>query len=308
MNLDELSRIDLRLLVAFNALAEEKSVTRAAERLQLSQPALSRQLRQLRTLFGDALFTRHSHGLTPTPRAQAIQRQLQPLLDDILRLVAPVAFQPLTLERTFRLAGIDPLTQRLSVPLLNQLRDEAPWASLRIVNLDSHSMDALVGGQLDFILTLGDDAVPANIHARTLSQDRAIAMVGRHHPLAGTSSISPEQWALLRHADFWIPGFSDRAIPDWIINQRQIVLETNNMETALNAICQSDLVMIGGAEITRHSPRWQEVVAIPFQSAQPLPKVPIRLLWHSRYHEDAAHQWLREQISQIYQQAPAGDR
>jgi len=305
MTLDDLSKLDLRLLVAFNVLAEEKSVTRAAERLQLSQPALSRQLRQLRGLFGDELFTRASHGLVPTPRALQIQRQLQPLLDDILRLVAPVAFQSARLERTFRIAGIDPLTQRLSVPMLDILGTEAPGVSLRILNLESYSMDALVSGQLDFIINLGDDEVPANIHARTLTRDVAIAMVGRHHPLAGAKEMTPALWAAERHADFWIPGFSDRDIPQWIINDRRIVLETNNMETALNAICESDLVMIGGKEITQHSSRRNDIVGLPFQGGEQMTEVPIRLLWHSRYQEDVAHQWMRELIHKIYQQPPA---
>ena len=90
MTLDDLNKVDLRLLVAFNTLMEERSVSRAAERLGLSQPAMSRSLQKLRKLFGDDLFIRQSHGLSPSPRAEQIQNMLRPLLNDMLRLVAPV--------------------------------------------------------------------------------------------------------------------------------------------------------------------------------------------------------------------------
>ncbi|MCV6590132.1 MAG: LysR family transcriptional regulator [Marinobacterium sp.] len=300
MTLDDLSRVELRLLVAFNALIEERSVTRAAERLELSQPALSRQLRQLRQLFADELFTRHSHGLIPTPRAEQLHHQLHPLLDDLLRLVSPVSFAPESLERTFRIGVLDPLSQGVISALLGNLQRQAPGVSLRVLNLDQYSMDALVAGQLDFILTLGEDDVPANIHARVLVWEMPVCMVSCHHPLAAQGYISREQYLAQPHVDFWIPGFSDKQMPDWVMSQRQIVLETNNMMTALNAVCNNNMVMLGGDKLTRQSPRFSELVGLPFSVDEKLPVIPVRLLWHSRYHEDAAHQWLRELIDQLY--------
>lgn len=299
MTLDDLSKVDLRLLVAFNALYEEQSVTRAAERLQLSQPALSRQLKLMRVLFADELFTRHSHGLIATPRAKKLHKQMSPLLDDLLRLVSPVSFNPATLERTFRIAVIDPLFQGIITPLLDYLAKHAPGVSLKVLNLDTQSMDALVAGQLDFILNLGDDA-PANIHSRVLAQETAVCMMARNHPLAEQASITREQYSAQSHVEFWIPGFSDKGLPDWILSQRRIVLETNNIMTALNAISENHMVMIGGKKLTKQSPRFSELVGLEFPDAEAMPEIPVRLLWHRRYQEDIAHQWMRDTIDKLF--------
>lgn len=299
MTLDDLSKIDLRLLVAFNALYEEQSVTRAAERLKLSQPALSRQLKLLRGLFADELFTRHSHGLIATPRATRLHTQMSPLLDDLLRLVSPISFSPATLERTFRIAVIDPLFQGVITPLLDYLAEHAPHVSLKILNLDTQSMDALVAGQLDFLINLGDDA-PANIHSRVLAVETPICMMARHHPLATQTAITRAQYSAQSHVEFWIPGFSDRGLPDWIVSERRIVLQTNNIMTALNAICDNGMVMIGGKKLTKQSPRFSELVGLEFPDPQVLPEIPVRLLWHRRYQEDVAHQWMRDTIDKLF--------
>lgn len=298
MKPDDLSKVDLRLLVAFNALMEELSVTRAAERLDSSQPAMSRNLRQLRDLFGDELFSRQSHGLSPSPRAEQLHQQLQPLLDDILRLVSPVQLDPAKLERTFNISMIDPISQGLITPLLEYLAEHAPGVKLIVRNLESYSMDDLIAGQLDFIINFGNEA-PANIHSRLIANELPVCMLSHSHPMAHLPEMDQATYRLQRHVDFIVPGFSGHELPEWLFVDRDIFLETNNMVTALNAICDSEMVMIGGSLISQRS---DELTRIPFISDQPIPEVPIRLLWHSRYHDDAAHRWMREVIDNAFNQ------
>ena len=299
MKLDDLSQVDLRLLVAFNALMEELSVTRAADRLSSSQPAMSRNLRQLRLLFADELFIRQSHGLSATPRAERIHRQMRPLLDNILSLVSPVQLEPKKLQRNFSLSMIDPISQKLISPLLSSLHEVAPLVTLKIQSLEEYSMDSLVAGQLDFIINFGNEA-PANIHSRVLAEEMPVCVLGLQHPLAQISSISYEAFMRQKHVDFMLPGFSDENLPDWLMSIPNPQLQTNNMVTALNAICDSQLMMIGGELLSQYSPRVNETVRIPFAEKENIPRVPIRLLWHKRYHDDLAHRWMRDLIHQSF--------
>ena len=305
MKVDDLSQIDMRLLVAFNALMEELSVTRAADRLSSSQPAMSRNLRQLRLLFADELFTRQSHGLAATPRAEQLHLQMRPLLDSILRLVAPAQLELKTLKRCFSLSMIDPISQTLIAPLLSHLQQHAPQVTLKIQSLEDYSMDLLIAGQLDFIINFGNEA-PANIHSRMLAEERPVCVVGPDHPLAGNSNVSYEEFICQKKVDFMLPGFSDENLPDWMMNIPDPHLQTNNMVTAQNAICDGQLVMVGGEKLSQFAPRAAETVVIPFAPKENIPAVPMRLFWHKRYHDDLSHRWMRDLINQlIFSQCPA---
>lgn len=299
MTLDDLSKLDLRLLIAFNALIEERSVTRAAERLQLSQPAMSRNLQRLRQLFGDELFTRQSHGLSPSPRAEQIHSQLQPLLDDILRLVSPVQIQLANLQRTFRIGVLDIVSQIIIAPLIEEINKRAPKVTLKLINLDSHSMDALVSGQLDCIINLGNEA-PANIHSKILSNEEAVCLVPKTHPYS-KSTLTVERFKELPFVDFWVPGFNDDHVIDPLLELRDIRLETNNLMTALNAVCDMGMAMVCGSNISVYNlPRQDEVEVMELPFDGPMEPVPLRLLWHRRYHEDVEHRWFRDLIDELF--------
>lgn len=302
MNLDDLGRVDLRLLVAFNALMEERSVSRAAERLDLSQPAMSRNLARLRQLFADELFVRQSHGLAPSPRAEQLHQMMRPVLDDMVRLVAPVKVDPSRMQRTFRVGMLDLFSQMIITPLIRELQANAPHVQLKIVNLETYSMEDLASGQLDLIIHLGDDA-PANIHSRVLCYEEPVCMVRKSHPLAH-QSLTQEVFARLSFVDFWVPGFNEQRQLDRFLfgdnTDHHIVLETNNLMTAMNTICETDLAMISGERVFSALPRASELVALPLAFSQ-LDPVPVRLCWHKRYHADAEHQWLREQVAELFQ-------
>ena len=301
MNPDDLGKVDLRLLVAFNALMEERSVSRAAERLDLSQPAMSRNLQRLRQLFGDELFIRQSHGLSPSPRAEQLHQMLRPLLDDMLRLVAPVKVDPSQLRRTFRIGMLDLFSQIIVAQLLDRLKETAPHVRLKIVNLETYSMESLASGQLDFILNLGDEA-PANIHSKVICYEEPVCLLRRDHPLAA-GPMSLEQFVGLPFIHFWIPGFNEHRQLDQLLFgedlSRDVMLETNNLMTAMNALCDANLAMIAGKRVFRVLPRSQELVALPLPFSE-LEPVAIRLLWHRRYHADVEHQWMREQIAGLF--------
>ncbi|MFA9476654.1 MAG: LysR family transcriptional regulator, partial [Filomicrobium sp.] len=125
--------IDLNLLVAFDALYDVRNVTRAAERLSLTQPTVSGMLNRLRHLFGDPLFVRTQHGVLPTPRADALAEPVKILLANAEALVAPSVFDPRSIEMTVSISVNDYMQYALIVPFINRLRKQAPGIRLSVM-------------------------------------------------------------------------------------------------------------------------------------------------------------------------------
>jgi DNA-binding transcriptional LysR family regulator len=146
-----LSRLDLNLLVAFDALLTERSVTRAAARVGLGQSAMSHNLARLRTLFGDELLTRGAEGMRPTPRALALADPVRVTLAQIQAAVLQrKAFDPATAERIFRIGLADSIEVAVIPSLLARLRKEAPSVSLRLRSINRYSvLEELDTGKLD---------------------------------------------------------------------------------------------------------------------------------------------------------------
>ncbi|KTT62568.1 LysR family transcriptional regulator, partial [Pseudomonas oryzihabitans] len=131
MNRTDLRRVDLNLLIVFETLMLERSVTRAAEKLFLGQPAISAALARLRTLFDDPLFVRTGRSMEPTPRAQEIAALLSPALDQISSAVSRTqSFEPASADRVFRVGLSDDVEFALLPPLLRRIRIEAPGTTL----------------------------------------------------------------------------------------------------------------------------------------------------------------------------------
>ncbi|MEH6822456.1 MAG: LysR family transcriptional regulator [Motiliproteus sp.] len=126
MNPDELKHIDLNLLVAFNALMDERNVSRAAERMQVTQPAMSRTLQRLRDLFQDPLFIRTPKGLDPTARSLELRQPVTMALGQLITLLTPSELNPATLDRTFTLAMADPFAALLTPPTGTKARAARP--------------------------------------------------------------------------------------------------------------------------------------------------------------------------------------
>ena len=154
MNLQKLSRLDLNLLVALQALLEEKSVTKAASRLFISQPAMSRVLQKLRYQLDDPLFTRTGNELIPTPKARELQHKLPSLLDNILDLVDDGKFDPGKYVGEIRIAVPEFVATSLISKLISLVTKEAPGLVLSVSG-GSESVDRdLSEGQLDFTIDI----------------------------------------------------------------------------------------------------------------------------------------------------------
>jgi len=265
MNLQKLSRLDLNLLVALQALLEEKSVTRAAQRLFITQPAMSRVLQRLRQQLDDPLFTRTGNILIPTPKAQELQLRLPMLLDGILDMVTDGEFDPATYAGEITIA-FDPATyageitiaipEFIAISLASQLtallNKYAPGVILSISSETDSVVGELSAGVLDFAIDIKRD-ISAEVTARHLAIFSPSIWMREGHPLAKQSRITLDEILQYPYVQYYLliakrvsartDARFDRALREQG-RSRSKAMVTNQLMTAIETICASDCLMV----------------------------------------------------------------
>ena len=295
MDIATLSSADLNLLPVFQVLLEERSVTRTSGRLNLTQPAISRNLARLRDLFNDPLFTRTPKGLIPTPRAEALAVQLHQSLIDLNQLIAPATFMPETASQNFRLATSDYGAQVLLPPVINRLRLEAPGVNMEIIPWQENLLQELDQEDIDLAICAVENP-PAAIHGRGVGSDRFVCVVRDNHPLI-QQGLSLESYASCPHALITMGGARKGAI-DYLLEEqglsRRIALRVPHFVAALAIISQSDLVLTVPYGLAISFAQQYQLKMLPFPMAQK--GFTYSVIWHERYMKDPAHIWLRQLV------------
>lgn len=198
----DLSRIDLNLLVVFEALMEARHVGRAATRLSLSQSATSHALGRLRQLFDDPLFVRHPRGVEPTPRGRELAQPVAEVLARLREVLGPTApFDPATLRRTFTVATHDYAMASLMPALMADLRIHAPGVEIRCVTVHpSRVIDGLDRGELDFALGGFVGITAERVQRTPLFTDRFVGVACKKHPSLRKGRMSLDAFMALPHA------------------------------------------------------------------------------------------------------------
>jgi DNA-binding transcriptional LysR family regulator len=298
----DLARIDLNLLVALRALLAERSVTRAAARLGLSQPAASRALSRLRETFGDPLLVRTRDGLVPTPRAAALEAPLARLLDDVRDLVRRPEFDPATARGRFALAAVDYVDAVLLPALAEALRARAPGIDL--VSLPSPrdpatALAALAEGRWDLQVMRFDGDAPAGIYRRRLFGDDLVCMLRRDHP-ALRDGLTAETFAALDHVLITVtddrPGPVDEALAARGL-ARRIAVRVPHFLAAPLVAARTDAVLTMPRLLAGMFADWLPVALA--EPPLPLAGFEIVQLWHERRHGDPAHAWLRALVREV---------
>ncbi len=309
MNIDVmgLHGIDLNLLVAFDALMAERSVTRAGLRIGRTQPAMSAALARLRTLLKDELFVRGPAGLQPTPRALDLAGPLGRALADIQHTLAFTQdFDPATTAASFVLGLSDHPTFVVLPRLLAALGGRAPGVTLQVRNFTARdaAITMLDAGEVD--LAIGVPPSPAGrILTRPLFQERFVSILRRGHPLAG-GPLGLDGFLALSHLlvspenDRF--GEVDAALARRGL-KRRLALTLPNMYAAPLLVARSDLiatVMAGVVEASGHA--GDLAVLDPPLALAPVPHV---LSWHRRNDGHPAQRWFRDFVVEISASLPA---
>lgn len=292
--------LDFRQARILAMLLREGSVSRAAERLKMSQPAVSVVLRRLRRAFADPLLVRAPGGLVPTERGRALLPVLDRLVDAFTDLArAGERFDPTTSTRLFRLASPSYLAALLFPALAAALRREAPG-----VDLEARAMwpgfdyvAALGEGELDFLAANWPEA-PEHLRSVALLDDSLICLFPEGHPLAGSEPVALDTYLGLDHVSPTPPSAARSSPVDGSLARlglrRRIRMVVPDYTIIPSIVAESGIVFTTGARFLTLARRIAPVAAAP--APVELGTVHFRLLWHERAHADPAHRWLRGRL------------
>lgn len=293
---NSLRQFDLNLLVTLDALLSEHNVTRAAEQLHLSQPAVSVQLARLREFFGDPLLLPGARGMRPTARADELREPLRQALAALAQAVAPSSpFDPALSAHTWHAAAFDYSEFTVLLPALAGLRKAAPGTRLAVVQ----TAPALVAkkaeqGDIDLAFLIAAEA-PPDLRRRPLFTERYVLAGRAGHPqLKRRPTLA--QFCALEHVIVSPDAGGFLGATDTVLTglglTRRVALSVPHF-LFLGAVLEStDLVAMVPSRLVRANPALQ-VVDAPLE----VPGFEMLMLWHERVHRDPAHQWLREHIA-----------
>jgi len=298
MKLEQLIRYDIKLLVALQVLLEEENVSRAAERLFVTQSAMSKMLVRLKDTFGEELFIRISHGIQPTDRALALKAPLTDALEALDVLLAPPVFEPAQCERTFRITMLDGLSSRVIPGLLHTLSKQAPLVKIQLKPWTRQSFDDLANGQLDLAVNVVE-VERANFYQLKLADIQVCAVVRKAHPLAGKTQVLLDDFLKYSFIKVIIPEFNENHQKDQQIlaalgKQRKIVFETNNGNCALQSLARTDYIMLGAKGPSSKMYEQMGLTTIPVPQELTAPKYSMKFIWHQRQHLPAEQVWFRK--------------
>ena len=305
-----IKRIDLNLLVYLNALLKERSVSRAADKLDISQPAMSNALRRLRDMLGDPILVRTSGGMEPTERAKA----MEPLVLEALSR-AELALQPVesfvaeSSVRTFRIMASDYIETTLLAPLIARLGETAPQISLDVLTPSDVSFSNLERGDIDMAINRFDH-LPDSFHKKSIWRDNFSCLLGAHHPAAKKLTLE----AYLDSGHIWVSktgigvgtgmspkhslklGRVDEALAE-MDKKRHIAVFTRHYQVASYLTPATQLI---ATMPTRAALLWRDDPRVVI-TKPPFPIVPIEInmAWSPVLHHNTAHKWLRNEINQV---------
>jgi len=288
--------MDLNLLIALDTLLEERSVTRAARRVGLTQPAMSRALGRLRIAFRDELLIRAGRGLTATPRALGLRLPLRRALEQLGAVVAEVpTFDPATARRTFTISTVDYGVAVVLPPLVAHLAVAAPQVDLAVRHQDESVDEDLAAGRIDLVISPRRPSPPGLVWTR-LFFDEQVCLVRRGHPAVGRE-LSLEQFRALGHV-FVTPTGQQTGVVDRSLHRRgltrRVVLRVPTFLAAPLVVARTDLIATVAGRVARTFAGRFPIRAVP--PPVELPRLEVCMAWHERMRHEPGHAWLRRTI------------
>lgn len=296
---NNIRNLDLNLLKAFDALMDEGSVTRAAQRLMLSQPAVSAMLTRLRDNFDDPLFVRSQRGMVPTERAIALANPIKRVLADINLLLQPVRFEPLAAQMTYTIAATDYALKAVIVPLTLELKKQAPGVRVAVINVNNDNLaQQMEQGVVDLALVT-PQTTPDELHSRALYDEQYVCMMSADHPVAASGKITLDQFCYLEHilvsnqGRFWGP--TDDALAAMQL-KRHVGLSVNSFLVLPEILRTTDMIAVVPRRLAcRHDNL--VIVDTPLE----VKGFTKSMAWHERSHRDPSHQWIRALCLEVSQ-------
>jgi DNA-binding transcriptional LysR family regulator len=297
----DIRSLDLNLLVVFDAMLQHQNVTKAAEAMTLSQPAMSAAISRLRVLFDDPLFVRTGSGMAPTPKAQAlspiVRLVMQTIQTDILQ---PKTFDPSTSDRTFTLVTPDIAEVNFLPRLLSELAEKSPHLNLKTLAMPREAAaDSLSSGSSDMAIGYFPDLHKTGFFQQKLITNSHVCLVRKNHPNVG-EKITQAQFMQASHAVVK-PDGREHIFERFLQSkgmQRRVVVELSHFMSLLPIIETSNLVATVPKDLAEFFVEHGDVRYVPTPMKSPV--IDVHLFWHQRFQKDPAHIWMRQIIHSMF--------
>jgi DNA-binding transcriptional LysR family regulator len=292
--------VDPRLLAVFEAVMAERSVSRAARRIGMSQPAVSSAIARLRDLLKDDLFLRVAGGVRPTPRALELAAPVHAILTQLSTVFAPPVFHPRDADRVFTLATSDHCAILLMPALLQLLQAQAPLLRLRMrPKSDALSVSQLESGEVDLVLGVVQTALPPQMRQVTLFREAYLCAM-RAGRMPARARLDFDGYMAAEHLVVTHAGEPSQLLDQALLrkgHERRITMTINHALLAPFMLERSDLVLTSYRQLLVSLPAFAglRLAPLPFRA----PPLDVKLLWHNAFSNHPAHQWLRRQIQDV---------
>jgi len=295
MHRAHLENVDLNLLPPLFALLEERNISRAAERIGLSQSAMSRALQRLRRVLDDDLLVRSARDYRLTPRASRLRAQLAALVPQLDELFFGDVFDPAAQRRTIRIAASDYATAVVGPALVRRVAAEAPLAAVRFVAWHGRVFDDLAVGDLD--LAFFGAQPPAPLRTEELFTDRFVCVAAHDHPLAGRTELSLDAYLGCRHVAIDVTAGTQPAIDRVLAGRgtpRDIASIVPFHAVAPLVLPGTALLVTLPARLVPSLPGGDRLAVLP--APPEIETLSFRVAWHPRVDSDPGSRWLRDVI------------
>ena len=297
----DLNEVDLNLLVVFKHLLAQRSVSRVALEMNLSQPAVSNALARLRKLLGDELFFRTPSGMEPTPYAQ----QIAPGVTDALGMLHGALnqrdnFDPAISQRSFVIGMTDIGEIYFLAQLMERLRRDAPGVTVSTVrNTAVNLKDAMETGAVDMAIGLLPQ-LKAGFFQRKLFKQTYVCLMRNGHKLA-KKKMTLEEFSAAEHLLVISEGTGHGKVDEILKRsgiERHVALTVPHFVAVGHILQATDLVATVPERLASHMLKPFGLVSVPHPAK--LPDVAINVFWHGKYHRSPANQWLRGVLSDLF--------
>ena len=300
MNKIDWLSLDARLLQLLVTVQEAGSVTGAAQRLGLTQSAVSHGLDRLRAIVGDPLFVKSGRGIVATAQAGLLAQRARHLLDELEAFSVAAGFDPARLNTCFTIAANDLQRDLLLPSLLRVLREQAPGVTLRVIKSGAPG-PALLRDEVCQLIITPRPPVGSDILQKRLFEDRYCVF---YDPGCRSAPNSREAYLAADHVTVLYEPRRTLDIDQWMQGQglqRRFVASVPGMAALGSMLRGSDWLATAPSLLARESLRGLAMAPVPLE----LPAMPMYIVWHLRHHSDPVHQWLRATLERVTQQVLA---
>lgn len=297
----DIRSLDLNLLVVFDAMLHHQNVSKAAEAIKLSQPAMSAAISRLRTLFDDPLFVRTKAGMEPTPKAKALSPSVRLVVQTIQTdILLPKKFIPANSDRTFTLVTPDIAEVNFLPRLIAELAHQSPLINLKTLAMPREAAaDSLASGAAEMAIGYFPDLHKAGFFQQKLISSSHVCLLRKKHPIVG-EKITSTQFMQAPHAVVR-PDGREHVFEQFLQSKnikRRVVVELSHFMSLLPIIETSDLIATVPKDLADFFVQHGDVRYIPTPMKSPV--IDVHLFWHQRFQKDPAHIWLRQVIHRLF--------